>query len=161
MSLLADGFPDLPADAIGVLILLLLSFFSWLKGRFFSKSRPQPEFDEADPMREVIWRRQVGELLEPEPPPLPAPGSPQPARPAPPGLPASPPPLTAPAAELSPREEELARAFEHRGRRRRGADSPHRRRLNALLRSPHAARDAIVVREVLGPPLALRSPRDE
>lgn len=158
MIFLAAGLPDLPADAVGVLILLLISFFSWLKNRFGSKQEtpPELELEEEDPMREVVWRRQLGEMLEPEPAPPPLPAEPVQA-----AAPASPPPLQTQVPDVSQREEELARAFEYQTRRKAGPASPHRRRLDSLLRSPHAARDAIVVREVLGPPLALRAARGE
>ncbi len=165
--ILAFNIDDLPADAIGVLILLLLSLASWIKSRFFDKKEEEaaPPVEE-DPMREVIWRRQTEgppklERRAPVSPPMPPPMPPR--EKAPPGFDQAARILSREAPEVSARQAELAREFEHRAGSlgRRSRRSPHRRRVEALLRSPMAAREAVVIREVLGPPLALRSGHDE
>jgi hypothetical protein len=113
-------------------------------------------------MREVIWRRQTGG--DPAPPPIPEQAPPplpgttiqldRPTRPsvAPPRKVPQPSPP-----KLSKRELELADAFESSlsspSRRRR---TGHRRQIDRMLRSPSAAKNAILLTEILGPPLALR-----
>ncbi|MEM9236055.1 MAG: hypothetical protein AAGB14_04700 [Verrucomicrobiota bacterium] len=156
---------DIPIEAISVLVLMLLSFIGWLKDKFFTKQEEAPDWEDEE-MREVIWRRQTG---QDEPPPLPS--RPEPvATPAPPPLPpktirfdqpkqpaavrqAPPEPPTP--RELSERELQLANAFEQTmpARRRR---TGHRREIDRLLRSPSSAKHAILLTEILGPPLGLR-----
>jgi hypothetical protein len=157
--ILAIDIKDLPGEAITVLALLIFSLIGWLKDRFFTKPvEPEPYEDEE--MREVIWRRQMGEtgreaqmpweLAEAETPTI---------RFDPPAVKVAvpaPPPLPKRVAKVSRREEELANAFEHSTRRRSGRRTSHRKQIDRLLRSPSAAKDAILLMEILGPPLALK-----
>ncbi len=167
--ILGFDLSDLPGDAIGVLILLLISFFGWLKNRF-SKPEEEPEYldEDEERMREIVWRRQVGEADErapwetdptvwhPEtasPPPLPV----EPAEAAPPpAIPQAVPFEATSVPELSEKEKRLAESFEHlsTGRRRSRPRSP----LGRALRRPGAPRQAILLSEVLGPPVSLRGP---
>lgn len=170
--ILAFDVSDLPGDAIGVLLLLLISLFSWLKNRF-SKPEEDPElFDEEEErMREIVWRRQIGEgddraPWETDPTVWHPSTAPPPPLPEPPPLPATPPPRPVPSAKapgfeepkirkVSERERRLSEAFEHRtGPRPRRSRSP----LEEALRSPGTTRQAILLAEILGPPLALREP---
>lgn len=151
---LALDLSDLPENAIGLLVVVLLGLLSWLKEKVFSKGTEDepPLLTEAE--REIIWRRQT----ESFPPPMPweAP----PALPSPPKpvarvdrRPPAPPKITI--NRPSAREEKLAQDFEFRTGRRPGKSS-HRRKVDDLLRSPYAARNAILLTEILGPPVSLR-----
>lgn len=165
---LAFDLSDLPGDAIGLLLLMLISFLGWLKNRF-SKPEEEPELDEEERRaREIVWRRQIGEddgerapwetdptVWHPEtaatPPPIP---TPKPARP-----PAIPQVVLTPQAaapKISEKEKRLAEAFENQtgGRRRSTPRTP----LARALRAPGAARQAVLLSELLGPPVALREP---
>lgn len=154
--ILAFDLKDLPGEAITVLALLIFSFLGWLKDRVIAK-KVEPEPIEDEEMREVIWRRQMGETGEdtrmpwesPEPTiqfdPPPVPMS-QPA----------PPPLPAPAVKVSARQEALANAFERSTRRQGGRRTSHRKQIDRLLKSPSSAKDAILLMEILGPPVGLK-----
>lgn len=154
------ALPDIPADAITLLVLLLISLASWVKTKFFTKAEDEAPLErDDDPMREVIWRRLVGEEEEPRqderpsdesPPPLPA----RPVR-RPPAVRVALQPA-APAVTISKREAELAEAFEHSTAVRRRPRTGHRREVDRMLRSPSAAKNAILLTEILGPPVALR-----
>lgn len=154
------AIPDLPFDALGLLLLLLISFIGWVKNKFFDKEEPfQSTDDEA--LREIVWRRQTGADTVPE--------SPRDIRP--PTLPRStirihrptpavaPPPI--PRTVVSEREAALAEAFEHSMQVRPKPRSSHRRAVDRLLRSPAAAKNAILLTEILGPPVALKSANDD
>ncbi len=184
-------------EVFTVLIFLLLSLFSWLKTKFFPPEKEKKKkSDEADPLREIIWRRQMGEesvrmpwqsqareappepprrqTQRPSPPPVPPPFASPPRRhqalnpiinrePTYPTPPPVPPPSAIQVAleterpEISAEEAELARLFEgvsksqHRGKRR------HLRGLTAMLRQPASTRNAILLSEILSPPVALRN----
>lgn len=166
--ILAFDISDLPGDALPVLVFLLIAFFSWLKTRFDKQPEEEAELDEQERRaREIVWRRQMGEPEErapwetdptvwhpetanrPAPPPLPPR---QPTRQPTPPVQAFKEPVVR---KVSEREQRLAAAFEHRsGGRRRTARTP----LGQTLRSPGATRQAVLLAEVLGPPLALRQP---
>lgn len=162
---------DIPGEVISLAVLLLISLVSWIKNRSAESSH---EYDEPldDPYREVIWRRQTGQETE---------GQPWEVESVPPPIPTSPPPLTrtppplnpqtgptqvptgtpwqAPkVAEVSKKEAALARAFERSSRSggRASRRNRHRREIDRLLRTPSAAQNAVVLREILGPPVALR-----
>ncbi len=162
--ILAFDLRDLPGDAIFVLVALLLGFFQWLKGRFGRREEEEEVLtEEEERMREIVWRRQMGDedarapwetdptVWHPDtaqPPPLPDPprATPEPPRFQPPALP-----------ELSEKEKRLAEAFE-RGTTPRRAPSRSRTPLGRALRASGGARQAILLAEVLGPPVALRGP---
>ena len=159
--ILAFDTSDLPGEAITVILLLLFSFIGWLKKSFFDKPVEPPASMEDEEMREVIWRRQMGENSEetrlpwetPETPPPPIrfdqPEIRQVAAPAtPPALPQI--------VEVSKREDELADAFGRSTRRKLGRRTSHRRQVDRLLSSPSAAKDAILLMEILGPPVGLK-----
>lgn len=153
---LADIF-DLPAEAITVLAMLLISLISWIKSRFLDKP-DEPEPFEDEKMREVIWRRQMGEdseeTLMPWERPKPEPPK---ARAQPPALPQAVPKFVPPAPpKLSRREQQLANAFERSTRKKSGRRTGHRRKVDRMLSSPSAAKDAILLTEILGPPLAFK-----
>lgn len=159
--ILAFDFSDLPGDAIGLLLLMIISFLGWLKNRFGQREiEEEPVSEEEERMREIVWRRQMGEqedrapwetdptVWHPEkvaPPPLPEP----------PPLPATPAAVKASVPKLSAREERLAEAFERKtkGRRRTAG---RRAPIGDSLRSPDATRRAVILAEVLGPPVSLR-----
>ncbi|MBB5352889.1 hypothetical protein HNR46_003138 [Haloferula luteola] len=148
----AINFSDLPADAIGLVVILLLSLLSVLKDKLFQRSREPDESEFTEEEREIIWRRQVETL----PPPLHRATPPQivihsVVKPTPPLAPPQLPKVVAP----SDRELELARAFEVRGSRK--GRTGHRREIDRLLRSPYAARNAVLLTEILGPPVALKA----
>lgn len=169
---LADIF-DIPNEALTLLFLIALSLVNWIKNRFLAeqekKQMEQMEQEASeDPMREVVWRRQMGEMVDQRefqgggavPPPIPRgmirldpkPAASRPPRAVPPARPA--------AAVVSARQAALAQAFESSqvvGRKRR---SGHRREIDKLLRSPSAAQNAILLTEILGPPVALKPHRD-
>lgn len=162
---LADIF-DLPNEAITLLFLIALSLVNWIKNRFLAEQEKKQMQQEAeDPMREVVWRRQMGETVDQRefqgggavPPPIPRgtirldpkPAASHPPRPAPPARPV-----------VSARQAALAQAFESSqvvGKKRR---TGHRREIDKLLRSPSAAQNAILLMEILGPPVALKPHRD-
>lgn len=156
--ILAFDLKDLPGEAITVLVLLLISLFSWIKDRFLTKP-VEPETLQDEEMREVIWRRQMGETGEetlmpweqPEPPSSTIRFDPPEAQVA---LP-TPPPLPPKPAKVSQRQEELANAFE-RSTQKRSRRTSHRRQIDRMLRSPSAAKDAILLMEILGKPVALK-----
>lgn len=165
MSVLAIGISDLPVDAIGILIILLVSFLGWLKNRFSGSGEGASVDEEDDPMRDVIWRRQVGETesgrpwtdesAAPAPPPLP----PEPA----PEIRAEPVPESARRSsvpDLSEKQEQLARAFERNlaKARRPGRTAGHLAELRTSLRAPDATRRAVLLGEILGPPVSQRRP---
>jgi hypothetical protein len=61
---------------------------------------------------------------------------------------------------VTARQAALAQAFESSqvvGKKRR---TGHRREIDKLLRSPSAAQNAILLMEILGPPVALKPHRD-
>jgi hypothetical protein len=153
-QLLASDLDDLPGNIVGLFVIVLLTLLGWLKDKFFAKPDADTGPEVSEEEREIIWRRQTESL----PPPMPWQVPQQPRvvvtgrRPAP--VPVAPPALPK-VRELSAEEMELARAFEIRDRRSRRTH--HRRRLDGLLRSPHAARQAILLREILGEPVALKS----
>ncbi len=201
---------DIDIEVLTVLVFLLVSFATWLKEKISrSAKKEEPESSAAqDALREIIWRRQMGEESIPmpwetgkaaakeeapappvvprrsTPPPVPT-GGREPSRPplapiigrATRAVRSTPPPIpdTAPAARSAratrsatqvaietPRpkvseekQAELARAFEQTSgaRARRGA---RRNALTAALRRPESVRRAILLSEILGPPVALR-----
>lgn len=138
-------------------------------------------------LRELVWRRQMGEenlsmpweTKEVEEPPLPARREVAPVREmTPPPVPVThrpprrsspptnPPPIPGPSViqralktsrpEISAKEAELARSFEKISR------AGHRRRARSkavikMLRRPESARQAILLREILGPPVSLHN----
>jgi hypothetical protein len=60
--ILAFDFSDLPGDAIGLLLLMIISFLGWLKNRFGQREiEEEPVSEEEERMREIVWRRQMGE----------------------------------------------------------------------------------------------------
>ncbi len=147
---LAFDISDLPGDAIGLLVIVILSLLSGLKDKIFSKKETDEEQVFTEEEREVIWRRQVETL----PPPVPwqPPAAPKPVKayqPAP-----APPPRLPTVKEPSREEIQLAHAFEIRTRRRRRTS--HRAEVDRLLRSPRAARNAMLLTEILGAPAALK-----
>lgn len=162
--ILAFDLSDLPGDAIGLLLLMVISFLGWLKNRFGQRQEEEePISEEEEQMREIVWRRQMGEeeerspwetdptVWQPEtaaPPPLPEP----PPIPVPAPAPVA---TAAPVPELSEREKRLADAFEQEGRGHRKARA-RRNPIGESLRSPDATRRAIILAEVLGPPVSLR-----
>jgi hypothetical protein len=153
---------EIPTEVISVLFLLLISLANWIKNRYDQRRLDQSEEEEEDPMREIIWRRQMGELEEEQqyrgsPPPIPTPSiriDPRPQKPAFNATSASPPPIQK--TVVSEKEAALASAFEKSTRRKSARRSNHRAKVDALLRSPSAAKDAILLTEILGPPLALK-----
>jgi len=159
------AFADIPGEVISLLILLLISFVSWLKNRV-SPSQDEPWDPEEDPHREVIWKRQTGQETEghpwetaSEPPPIP-PVAPPPLPPQSGPAPATPSWQRPERPTISRKEIDLAAAFERstrRGSRGSAGRSHHRREVVALLRSPSAAQNAVLLREILGPPVALRT----
>jgi hypothetical protein len=159
--ILAFDIQDLPGEAVTVLLLLLFSFFGWLKNKFFDKPE-EPEPFEDDEMREVIWRRQMGEDSEktrmpweaPKPPPATIRVNPPAIRQAAP--PPVPPVLPKKVTQVSKRERDLANAFERSTLRKTGRRTSHRRKIDALLDSPSAAKDAVLLMEILGPPVAIK-----
>ncbi|MFC7338162.1 hypothetical protein ACFQY0_13290 [Haloferula chungangensis] len=154
--ILAFDIQDLPGEAVTVVLLLLFSFVSWLKSKFFDKPE-EPEPFEDEEMREVIWRRQMGEDSEDTRMPWEPPKAPPTIRfdpPKPP--PIAPPALPTQVREVSKRERDLANAFERSTRRKGGRRTSHRRKIDALLASPSAAKDAILLMEILGPPVAIK-----
>ena len=158
--ILAFDLKDLPGEAITVLLLMLFSFVGWLKNRFFDKPVEPPTFEDEE-MREVVWRRQMGEESEntrmpweaPEQTPPTIRFDPKPVREvAPPPIP----PALPKVADVSKREHDLANAFERSSRRVSGRRTSHRRKIDALLSSPSAAKDAILLMEILGQPIAMK-----
>ena len=163
--ILAFDLQDLPGEAITVLALLFFSFVGWLKDRLTTPKEEPPTFEDEE-MREVVWRRQMGEDSEqtrmpwepqkPPPPPTirfdPKPAQRAPAPPPPPAPPALPKVVT----KVSKRESDLANAFERSTRRKSGNRTSHRRNVDRLLRSPSAAKDGILLMEILGPPVGLK-----
>lgn len=157
---------DIPTEVISVLFLLLISLANWIKNRALAKRQVEEDVEEEDPMREVIWRRQIGELEEAqefrgEPPPMPM----QTIRvdPRQPVMMATPPPTTPPPLKktvVSEKEAALAARFENAFAASPRRKSFHRKQVDRLLRSPSAAKDAILLTEILGPPLALK-PKSE
>lgn len=166
---LADIF-DLPNEAITLLFLIALSLVNWIKNRFLAEQEKKQMEEQAseDPMREVVWRRQMGEMVDQRefqgggalPPPIPRgtirldpkPAASRPPRPVPPARPVVP--------VVTARQAALAQAFESSqvvGKKRR---TGHRREIDKLLRSPSAAQNAILLMEILGPPVALKPHRD-
>ncbi|GAA5482196.1 hypothetical protein [Haloferula sargassicola] len=146
--ILAFDVSDLPGDAIGLLVIVILTLLSGLKDKIFPKKDADEESVFTDEEREIIWRRQVETL----PPPMPwqPPAAPKPE----PVVAASKPPMLPEVREPSREELQLARAFEIRTRRR--GRSSHRAEIDRLLRSPRAARNAMLLTEILGPPAALK-----
>lgn len=157
---------DIPTEVISVLFLLLISLANWIKNRALEKRQLEEDVEEEDPMREVIWRRQIGELEEArefreEPPPMP----PRTIRvdPRPPLIVATPSAATPPPLKktvVSEKEAALAAQFENAFSAKPRRKSRHRRQVDRMLRSPSAAKDAILLTEILGPPLALK-PKSE
>jgi hypothetical protein len=159
---LADLF-DIPNEALTLLLLIALSLVNWIKNRFLTEQeKKQQEQVPEDPMREVVWRRQTGETAVPRPPPG--------GRRSPPPIPAgtirlNPRPAAAPPARravpvVTPRQAALADAFEKSQSSRKTSRTGHRREIDKLLRSPSAAQNAILLTEILGPPVALRPHQD-
>lgn len=159
--ILASKFSDLPGEAITVILMLLFSLVGWLKGKYFDKPE-EPEPFEDEEMREVIWRRQMGEDSEqtrmpweaPKPPPSTTRVNPPAIRQAAPPTP--PPILQKEVTQVSKRQRDLANAFERSTRRKTGRRTSHRRKIDALLSSPSAAKDAVLLMEILGPPVAIK-----
>lgn len=164
---------DIPTEVISVLFLLLISLANWIKNRALEKKAEQ-ELEEEDPMREVIWRRQIGEPIdEPEfdesdfgeaeyrggPPPMPTRSirvDPEPVRvPVQTVEPVTPPPVRT--TVVSEKEAALASSFEQTVKRKKVRKTSHRSEVDRLLRSPSAAKNAILLTEILGPPVALKS----
>lgn len=186
---LADIF-GIPDEALTLLFLIALSLVNWIKNRFLAEQeKKQQEQAPEDPMREVIWRRQVGETADPRedprgrggPPPIPAPVSVPVSVPVPPGTirfdpkpvpprrsrppQAAPKPVPAPALRpvvpvVTARQAALADAFESSQRGGKTQRTGHRREIDKLLRSPSAAQNAILLMEILGPPVALKPHKD-
>jgi hypothetical protein len=155
--ILAFDIKDLPGEALTVLLLMLFSFVGWLKNKFFDKPVEPPTFEDEE-MREVIWRRQMGEdspmpWEAPEQAPPTIRFDPKPVRAA---APPPMPPALPKVAKVSKREQDLANAFEKSTRRESGRRTSHRRKIDALLSSPSAAKDAILLMEILGPPIAMK-----
>jgi len=154
---------EIPTEVISVLFLLLISLANWIKNRALEKKQAQEfEEEEEDPMRDVIWRRQMGEEYEePEfeemPPPMPARTiQVDPVRE--PVRQATPPPIRA--TVVSEKEAALATRFEKTTHLRKRRKTSHRSQIDRLLRSPSAAKDAILLTEILGPPVSLKSQND-
>ena len=160
---------DIPAEVISVLFLLLISLANWIKNRALQKKQEE-ELEEEDPMREIIWRRQIGEpvdedvfepVRDPVPPPMPS----RSIRidPRPPVVTVAPAPVKPPAMkvrQVSEKEAALATKFEDSLGRKPRRRTSHRSEVDKLLRSPSAAKNAILLTEILGPPLALKSPSE-
>ena len=152
---------ELPTEVISVLFLLLISLANWIKNKVDQRKLEDLEEEEEDPMRDIVWRRQMGELEEEQeyrggPPPMPTIRFDRPPPiPEPEPVVAKPSPIQP--TVVSEKEEALAARFEEsfvkQGRRR----SNHRSEIDKLLRSPSAAKNAILLTEILGPPLALKS----
>ncbi|MGB6220811.1 hypothetical protein [Haloferula sp.] len=156
--ILAFDISELPGEALTVLFLLLISLISWIKDRFLTKPE-EPQTFENEEMREVIWRRQMGETGEETLMPWEQPEAPSSTirfdQPEPRAVVPTPPPLPPKPVKLSRREEELANSFE-RSTQKRGRRTSHRRQIDRMLRSPSAAKDAILLMEILGKPVALK-----
>ncbi|MGB1129621.1 MAG: hypothetical protein ACPG4K_06200 [Haloferula sp.] len=154
---------EIPTEVVSVLFLLLISLANWIKNKVEQKKREELGEEEEDPMREIIWRRQMGEL-EPEEEPFRGGPPPMPTiridrrEPAAAPVQAAPPPIQP--TVVSEKEEGLAAAFEQNLGRRARRKSNHRSQVDRLLRSPYAAKNAILLTEILGPPVALRSQSD-
>lgn len=175
---LADIF-GIPDEALTLLFLIALSLVNWIKNRFLAEQEKKQEQAPEDPMREVIWRRQVGEAVDPRenqrgrggPPAIPVPAGtirvdPKPVPPRR-SRPPQPSPVPVPAAPARPvvpvvsaRQAALADAFESSQRGSKKRRTGHRREIDKLLRSPSAAQNAILLMEILGPPVALKPHRD-
>ena len=168
MSMLADVF-GIPNEALTLLFLIALSLVNWIKNRFLEQQEQKAQEQAPDdPLRDVVWRRQMGEPVEQRefhreagtPPPIPR-GTIR-LDPRPPVRPPTRPPVVLPTPTVvTKREAALASAFEEmagpRSRRRR---TGHRKQIDALLRSPSAAQNAILLTEILGPPVALKAHED-
>lgn len=153
-QILAFDLDDIPGNVVGLFVIVLLTLLSWLKDKVGSKAGDDTGPEVSDEEREIIWRRQTETL----PPPMPWQQRQEPkitvtSRRAAPVVSAPPPPLPK-VHEPSAEELQLARAFEIRDRRSRRTG--HRRRLDGLLRTPHAARQAMLLTEILGPPVAMK-----
>jgi hypothetical protein len=162
MMPLADIF-GIPTEALTLLFLIALSLVNWIKNRFLAEQEEQQrEGEPDDPGREVVWRRQVEEWLDPRtspagrtgPPPIPAGTIRLDPRPAP------PPPARPVVPVVSKQQAALADAFESSQSGRKRQRTGHRREVDKLLRSPSAAQNAILLTEILGPPVALRPHQD-
>lgn len=158
--ILAFDIKDLPGEALTVLLLMLFSFIGWLKNKFVDKPVEPPTFEDEE-MREIVWRRQMGEESEQTRMPWEAREQTPPTirfdpKPVPQAVPPPMPPALPKVAEVSKREEDLANAFERSTRRRSGRRTSHRRNIDRLLNSPSAAKDAILLMEILGPPVGLK-----
>lgn len=165
--ILGFDFSDIPGDAIALMLLMLISFLGWIKNRFFSRREEEEEVltEEEERMREVVWRRQMGEEVDRAPwendPTVwqPEPAQPPPLPPAIPKLAPAPEPVSyqpPSVREVSDRERQLAESFEHRGRGRRRQGTTGRDDLIQVLSGPEGARKGILLAEILGPPVALR-----
>lgn len=157
---------DIPNEALTLLFLIALSLVNWIKNRFLSeqekKQQQQEEQVPESPMREVVWRRQTGEMADARP----LPGGRRRPPPIPAGTirlnpqPAAAPPARRAAPVVSPRQAALADAFESSQASRKSTRTGHRREIDKLLRSPSAAQKAILLMEILGPPVALKPHHD-
>ena len=157
---------EIPTEVISVHFLLLISLANWIKNRYDKKRQEGLEEEEEDPMREIIWRRQMGELEETQeyrggPPPMPSSTIRVDRRtpvlvttPAP----VAPPPIKA--TVVSAKEAALAATFEQSIGRKVRRRTNHRSQIDKLLRSPYAAKNAILLTEILGPPVSLRTGSD-
>lgn len=157
---------EIPTEVISVLFLLLISLANWIKNRIDQKKQEGFEEEEDDPMREIIWRRQMGELEDEYrggPPPMPTStievfGTPPATEPEPELVRVSPPPISK--TVVSDKEAALAATFEESIGRKPRRRTNHRSQIDKLLRSPYAAKNAILLTEILGPPVALKSQPD-
>lgn len=170
MNLLADGSFEIPGMAVTAILVVIVSFFGWVKKRLLEEKQKAEDPEDAR-IRELIWRRQMGESVEQQqfydeievsrttgtitlhpqakppatPPPMVRPSS------APPPMPAS-----ARIPELSEQELAMASAFDSSTTRQSVAKTHRGREIDKLLRSPSAAKNAILLMEILGPPMALK-----
>lgn len=160
MSMLADVF-GIPNEALTLLFLIALSLVNWIKNRFLEQQdKEQQEQSAEDPLRDVVWRRQMGEPVEQRefhreagtPPPVPRGTILLDPRPP------VPPPVVLPAPRVvTKREAALADSFENSELRPPRRRTGHRKQIDALLRSPSAAQNAILLTEILGPPVSLKA----
>ena len=166
---------EIPDNAIFILVMLAIAGFKTLAEKFGQKSQDDvyQEYDENDSVEtdyeeytrqlrerqaEIIARQQG---VEPAPPPLPVsiPAAPQQAQ-QPEPKPYKPPVVKKPqltAAEKQALENLQRDSTSPRYKRRKpGYAATARARALRVLSNPHAARDAIVLSEILGPPKSQR-----
>ena len=159
--ILAFDIGDLSGEAITVLAMVIFSLIGWLKNKFFDQPVEPPTFEDEE-MREVVWRRQMGEDSEQtqmpweDPKPAPATIHFDPPKVRQMATAVVPPALPKKVTKVSDREKNLANEFERSTRRMGGRRTGHRRKIDALLSSPSAAKDAILLMEILGPPVAMK-----